>query len=198
MDRVMCLVRSPQPPRDADWVVQRVACLRGVSLLLVEAGEMFRAIEVGLELGVHVAGGVGFRAPVIADSRGDADGEFGVPRPSSVLLLMPQADPEDLLWCAFRVPAIAERIGASQEVVRGNLSLSSWRSMDDLPKLEMALLEQPPSVIVMPLALAVAGGLEPLRERLLQMAGELESAVVIVEALTPADMDRVIEGVQGE
>ena len=102
-----------------------------------------------------------------------------------------------MLWCALQVPAIAERIGASQALVRQNLSLSAWHSMGDLDKLEEALLEQPPALVVVPLGLAMSGNLDALRERLLQMAGELEAAFVVVEPLTPADMDRVIGEVRG-
>jgi hypothetical protein len=179
---------------DVEWLMDETAARGVVTMVAQETNDGLDAMYGSLDYAVRLATGVHKKILLDEPESSGAVAELRVVRPCRVVCGVPMNEPDELGACALLAMRLAEKIGASPELFRTNLSLRACRTEREFEKMiaHARKFRADAIVIIMPTHIEI--DISELVERLEAVARSQNIAVVIVESFSTDVFNDLLSG----
>ena len=177
-------IRASAETDTAEWLMDDTAARGIVTLVAQETDDVFETIYGSLDYAVRLATGVHRKIQSEEPKTRGAIVELRVVHPCRVVCGIPLDEPDRLVACAMLAMVQAEKIGASPELFRTNLSFRACRTKRDFEKMITHARRCRADAIVIAMFTHIEIDMSELVKRLEAIAHSQNCAVVIVESFT--------------
>ena len=169
---------------DAEWLMDDTAARGILTVVAQETDDVFETMCGALDYAVRLATGVHKKVESEEPKNRGATVELRVNRPCRVVCGIPMDEPDYLVACAMLAMGLAEKIGASPELFKENLSFRACRTKRELERMVAHARKSRADAIVIIMPTLVEIDVVPLFARLESVARSLNAAVIAVESFS--------------